>query len=165
MPLLRLFSFVPSACPSRLLLLGMIMYKIKYHLIAILEVEKSLVALFFSASRRLSRGEVTFHAWTPRNSFETERSAVIIVVSELSCLISVYKNEGFLFFFSFFFKFEVFTYLASSSFRWMISPFSKILSDTKLNTQKPRSNPHRKLGDGRFSRSIVHRSEIGRAHV
>lgn len=41
-PSLRLFSLVPSACPSRLLY-EVIMYRIRYHLIAILGIEKSLV--------------------------------------------------------------------------------------------------------------------------
>lgn len=41
-PSLRLFSLVPSACPSRLLY-KVIMYRIRYHLIAILGIEKSLV--------------------------------------------------------------------------------------------------------------------------
>lgn len=41
-PSLRLFSLVPSACPSRLLCEA-IMYRIRYHLIAILGIEKSLV--------------------------------------------------------------------------------------------------------------------------
>lgn len=48
-PSLRLFSLVPSACPSRLLYEA-IMYRIRYHLITILGIEKSLVVTVRSTS-------------------------------------------------------------------------------------------------------------------
>lgn len=72
-----LFTFVSSACCPRLLVLGVIVYKIGYHLIAILEIEKSLVALSQCSvkrprARRVQMCAVNFRV-VKRDLFEISR--------------------------------------------------------------------------------------------
>lgn len=85
---LRLFSLVPSACPSRLLY-EVIMYRIRYHLIAILGIEKSLVVTVPNTGTIYFRCE-NFHIFFPN-----EDICLTILRNVCSTLSRILTSEEF----------------------------------------------------------------------